>query len=307
MFGVAPKWDFFISYRVAANADEARELFDQLTADGQATVFFDKECLPDGENWEKEFCKGLVDSRVFVPIVSEDAIKHPSKTWQNFEMLTEDQLKCDNVFLEHCLALELRQRGYIEKIFPIMIGKKQGNDYVKIDHRLEMPQNCPDKIIRAVQLKVNQHLESNSLGCPHKQRTVAATWAEIAACQGAEVEGAASIALQDPVKRLMNLKNAVSQSCPPHSVSSSASLSSGPDSAAHLKNELEAERARIAQLEDEVKDLHMQLQLLQQRQVSWQEQIQSSGTTTHADENDPDMLPKRPKTPQPRSSTCAIQ
>jgi hypothetical protein len=304
MFGVAPKWDFFISYRVAANAEEARALFDLLTADGRASVFFDKECLPDGENWEKEFCKGLVDSRVFVPIVSEDAIKNPLKTWQNFETLEEDQPKCDNVFLEHCLALELRQRGYIEKIFPVLIGKKQGEKYVKIDHRLELPQNVPDKIIRAVQLKVNQHLESNSLGCPHKQRTVAAVWAEIAACQGAEIEGDCSIALLDPVKRLLNLKNSANRSCPPLSAPTSAASQSVAET---LKFELEAERACVAKLEDEIKDLQLQLQNMKQREATLQEQHQTIGTTTIDDENDPDMLPKRLEPQQRRSSACSTQ
>ena len=301
-----PKWDFFISYRVAANADEARTLYDLLTRDGLATAFFDKECLPDGENWEKEFCKGLVDSKVFVPIVSEDAIKNPSKPWQNFETLLEDQRNCDNVFLEHCLALELRQRGYIEKIFPIFIGKKKDDDYLKIDHRLEMPQNCPDKVISSVQQKVVQHLDNNSLGCPYKQRSVAAVWGEIQTSQGAEVQGASSIAFEDAVKRLLSLKQYVSPYSLP-SLDSSAACDSELGIVSALKTELEAERALVAKLQNDVQALQMQLQMSQKKELLCEEPLQSVGNTTLDEENDPDMLPKRLKPINRSSKSCSIQ
>lgn len=303
-----PKWDFFISYRVAANEREARTLYDCLTRDGLATVFFDKECLPDGENWEKEFCKGLVDSKVFVPIVSEDAIKNPSKSWQNFEALLEDQSNCDNVFLEHCLAIELKQRGYIEKIFPIFIGKKQDDNYLKIDHRLELPQNCPDKVISSVQLKVAQHLDNNSLGCPYKQRSVAAVWGEIKTSQGAEVEGASSIAFEDAVKRLRSLKQYVSPYSPP-SVVPFAACDSGQGIVSDLRTELEAERALVAKLQDDVQALQLQLQLQMsnQRELMSEEPVQSVGNTTLDEENDPDMLPKRHQPTKQNSKSCSIQ
>ena len=309
MFAAAPKWDFFISYRSDINLLEARALYDLLTENGlRKNTFFDKVCLPDGENWENEFCKGLVDSRVFVPVVSEDAIKNPdsSKPWFNFESLLEDQDRCDNVFLEHCLALELRQRGYIEKVFPVFIGKKKTDDdgattYVKIDHRLEMPRNCPDKVIKAVQTKVGQHLDNNSLGSPYKQRTVAAVWKEIANCQGAEVEGASSVAFQGPVKRLLGLTKSVSQLSPP-SLNPAAALDGGSVAA------LETQRALVAKLELEVKDL--QEQLSKRKGYTVQDALQSLGTsaTTPDDENDPDMLPKRREAAQPRSSkSCSVQ
>jgi hypothetical protein len=306
LFGAVPQWDFFISYRVAANEHEARTLYDLLTRDGLATAFFDKECLPDGENWEKEFCKGLVDSKVFVPIVSEDAIKNPSKSWQNFETLLEDQPNCDNVFLEHCLALELRQRGYIEKIFPIFIGKKQDDDYLKIDHRLELPQNCPDKVISSVQLKVVQHLDNNSLGCPYKQRSVAAVWGEIKTSQGAEVEGASSVAFEDAVKRLLILKQNVSPYSPP-SLVPFAACDSGQGIVSALKTELEAERALVAKLQDDVQALQLQLQMSKQRELMCDEPLQSVGNTTLDEENDPDMLPKRHQPTNQSSKSCSMQ
>jgi hypothetical protein len=77
--------------------------------------------------------------------------------------------------------------------------------------------------------------------------------------------------------------------------------------AATLKNELEAERARAAKLEDEIKDLRLQLQLLKHSDVGLQDQPQTPGVTTLDDENDPDMLPKPSEAQQRRSSTCNMQ
>ena len=63
-------------------------------------------------DWEQGFCEGLVSSRAFVPLLSRDAINHPDKDWQNFSKLTADS-SCDNVFLEHRLAVELQELGLI--------------------------------------------------------------------------------------------------------------------------------------------------------------------------------------------------
>ena len=59
-----------------------------------------------------------MSSRAFVPLLSRDAINDPDKTWQNFSKLTAKQSNCDNVFLDHRLAVELQGLGLIEKMFP---------------------------------------------------------------------------------------------------------------------------------------------------------------------------------------------
>ena len=71
---------------------------------------------------EEGFCEGLIKSRCFVALLSHGAIHHPSNPRQNFLQLTADS-GCDNVLLEHRLALELRQRGLVEKIYPVMVGE----------------------------------------------------------------------------------------------------------------------------------------------------------------------------------------
>ena len=67
-----------------------------------------------GISWEEGFCDGLVRSRIFIPLLSRGGL-------HNFTKLQADS-NCDNVLLEYNLALELRERGLVEFIYPIMIG-----------------------------------------------------------------------------------------------------------------------------------------------------------------------------------------
>ena len=62
-------------------------------------------------------------SRIFLPILSRNAINNDNNTRSNFRKLTKYS-KCDNVLLEYNLALELRERGLIELVYPVMIGDK---------------------------------------------------------------------------------------------------------------------------------------------------------------------------------------
>ena len=112
--GESAEFDVFISYRCNADLDIAEALYNALTALG-VTVWWDKKCLLPGEDWEENFCRGLVKSRVFLPIYSRNAINHPTYARQSFALLTPDS-NCDNMFLEQRLALELRDRGLIEKV-----------------------------------------------------------------------------------------------------------------------------------------------------------------------------------------------
>jgi hypothetical protein len=77
--------------------------------------------LQPGVSWEAGFCDGLANSRIFMPILSRQAINSPTVPHQNITNLTQDS-KCDNVLLEYLLSLELSERGLIEKIYPVMIG-----------------------------------------------------------------------------------------------------------------------------------------------------------------------------------------
>jgi len=81
--------------------------------------------LEPGKNWKEGFCAGLVNSRIFVCLLSKGAINSPNFSRQNISTLTSDS-PCDNLFLEHRLALELKQLGMIEVVYPILIGEVTG-------------------------------------------------------------------------------------------------------------------------------------------------------------------------------------
>ena len=80
-------------------------------------VWYDQVSLQPGVPWEEGFCEGMMKSRAFVPLLSRRALV-------NFEHLNEGS-SCDNVLLEYRLAQELRVSGFIEKIYPVMIGDRE--------------------------------------------------------------------------------------------------------------------------------------------------------------------------------------
>eukprot|EP01030_Chromulinospumella_sphaerica_P034420 gene34420-biopygen14413 len=113
LVGQEAEFDVFLSYRVWSDKDHVKKLHDELTSQG-LKVYWDAKCLEDGQNWEEGFCSGVMNCRYFVPVLSRKGLS-------NFSALTASS-PCDNVLLEHRLALELREMGLIEGIFPIVMG-----------------------------------------------------------------------------------------------------------------------------------------------------------------------------------------
>ena len=104
----------FISYRVSSDADLVERMYHQLRGIG-VDVWWDKKCLPPGQLWEDGFADGLFSADVFVPILSKRALA-------GFAELHADS-PCDNVLLEHRLALELKARNELSGIFPVFVGE----------------------------------------------------------------------------------------------------------------------------------------------------------------------------------------
>ena len=169
LVGEKPKYDVFLSYRVAADALHVEKLYNLLIAQG-FKVYWDKLCLEPGVDWEQGFCEGLVSSRAFVPLLSRDAINHPDKAWQNFSKLTTDS-NCDNVFLEHRLAIELQGLGLIEKMFPVFIGNL---DATTSEYSHYFGSGCHPSLsevtVKSVEEKLRHHMES-SIGHPYCPRS----------------------------------------------------------------------------------------------------------------------------------------
>lgn len=114
LLGQRPKADVFISYRVESDSPFVSHLYDLLKK-RNCTVWWDKMDLKDGEPWEEGFCAGLCSSLIFVCIVSKDGINNQQRYWHNLSFLNENS-SCDNVVLEHRMALELQSLGYISKV-----------------------------------------------------------------------------------------------------------------------------------------------------------------------------------------------
>ena len=191
LVGEKPKYDVFLSYRVASDTPHVEKLYNLLTVQG-FKVYWDKFCLLPGVDWEQGFCEGLVSSRAFVPLLSRDAINHPDKDGQNFSKLTADS-NCDNVFLEHRLAVELQGLGLIEKMFPLFIGNL---DATTSEYSHYFGSGCHPSLseitVKSVEEKLRHHMESQALGTPlEPNRTVKSVVGAITACQGAFIVGPA--------------------------------------------------------------------------------------------------------------------
>ena len=192
LVGENPLYDVFLSYRVASDTQHVEKLYNLLIAQG-FKVYWDKLCLLPGVDWEQGFCEGLVSSRAFVPLLSRDATNHPSIDCQNFSKLMVDQPNCDNVFLEHRLAVELQGLGLIEKIFPVFIGNL---DATTSEYSHYFGSGCHPSLseitVKAVEEKLRYHMESQALGTPIvPDRTVKSVLDVITACQGAFIVGPA--------------------------------------------------------------------------------------------------------------------
>ena len=142
--------------------------------------------MESGKNWEEGFCDGLLNSKAVVCIISKQAINHPNVASQNFGHLTEKS-RCDNVLLEHRLALELSSLGLLEFIFPVFVGNPVGPspsdsdsptpaDTYETWNWSNMPAS-PDTHV--------QHLDAMALGMPlTTNKTVKAVVTEITSNQG---------------------------------------------------------------------------------------------------------------------------
>ena len=168
MDGEEPTYDLFLSYRVASDADIVEVLYDTLTERG-FKVWFDKKCLPPGLEWERGFCRGLLDSRCFVCIMSREAVNSRHDMSRNVNMLQPNS-RCDNVLLEWRLALELGDRGLLRGIYPVMVGDKLPRDDLVFygDYFADgcHPSHAENIVLLNVESKLREHLEREGLGLP---------------------------------------------------------------------------------------------------------------------------------------------
>jgi len=139
----------FISYRVDSDQQLVRALHQKLTALGLC-VWFDEKCLKPGESWEEGFAKGLLGSKIFVPVLSRDGLAP-------FAQLQEDS-DADNVLLEHLLALEQHKRQRMHAIFPVFVGACDSQGIHGHFFKQGGMPACTEAPVQAVDAKACKHL-----------------------------------------------------------------------------------------------------------------------------------------------------
>ncbi|KAI9203355.1 uncharacterized protein BJ171DRAFT_150416 [Polychytrium aggregatum] len=163
--------DFFISYRVSSEHNlaeklalylQSSEFTDRLKAytKGGAPklphVYLDVNCLVYGKAWEQGFLSGLVNSKIAILLISDQALER---------VRTAD--KPDNLLLEWEFAVDLCKTGKLE-IVPFLVAEESG-DVISLFRSFNLDQ-FPDEL----------HCHPNS---PQKH-TIRETMAFIFAIQG---------------------------------------------------------------------------------------------------------------------------
>ena len=197
----------FLSYRVASDAALVEVLHDKLTMRG-VRVWWDRKCLLPGQPWEEGFADGLFASSVFVPVLSKAGLK-------KFGELTAGSW-CDNVLLEHRMALELKHRGALELIYPIMVGEVQplgtlGDGYGNFFADGAKP-TCPRVAVQAVEDKLAEHLRRGGKGSAQTApQTVCGVLDEVLAHQGVALSGARHDAVEHVVDEVVKMIGTVNR------------------------------------------------------------------------------------------------
>ena len=199
--GEAANFDVFISYRVKSDLHHAERVYNDLKSLG-IRVWWDKKSLEPGLSWKDGFCHGLLKSRFFICLISRDAINNCSGNRAgNFSNLTEYS-PCDNVLLEYRLALELKCLGFIEKVFPVLIGdiSDGSRDIVTYGNFfqagcIQNVEELPNISVNEVESTVNHIMDEQGLGERlSPDRSVREVISKILSFQGICVEGEADIA-----------------------------------------------------------------------------------------------------------------
>eukprot|EP01035_Chromulina_nebulosa_P017547 gene17547-23110_t len=153
-----------LSTRVSSDLHHAEKINEILTTQGYK-VWFDKTSLLPGKNWEEGFSDGLVKSRMLVPIISRNSLNHPTNPRSNITLLDENS-PCDNVLLEYALALELKERGLLTQIYPVLIGDFDNEKHEYLDYFASgcYPKDVKNIIVKSIDKNVRSHLNRLGLG-----------------------------------------------------------------------------------------------------------------------------------------------
>lgn len=204
---VAHEHDVFLSYRVDADQQLVELLYLMLRLKGLA-VYWDVESLEDGQDFVQGFVTGISSTCVFVPVLSRKGL-------ESFSRLECDS-RCDNVLLEHRMALELEARGCIRAIFPVFVGNLEnppprlGGEPMYSDFFKGSPPCTPETssvTVNAVEAKVFEFLQRHEqvdFSEAKRPQTVKGALNEIMSKQGVMLRGDRKLANENAVNRILS-------------------------------------------------------------------------------------------------------
>ena len=133
-----------------------------------------------------------------MPIISRNALDGDGKRGDVSAL--KPASGCDNVVLEHKLALELVEQGLIERVHPVMLG----GDGIIPRSKFNAWGRGSDAVVSSIEAKLREHLANQSLGEPLRaQEGSKQTLSTLLAYQGAFVHDAPGFSLQDAVLKIL--------------------------------------------------------------------------------------------------------
>jgi hypothetical protein len=203
-----------------------------------------------------------------MPILSRAAIHNPNSDRSNFVELRQNS-PCDNVLLEHRLALEFKQHGLLEFIYPVLIGDSDettgeySNYFADGSHpRLQ----GPPSVVESVEQALHALLETNACGTPLRPRlSVAETLSEILVNQGGFVEGQLQEAVDkitSSIALMLEQNVVVDLVSSPSAASLQSAVGNNPTSSGGIKGLVVALEQRITSKDEEIGRLKLEIELL---------------------------------------------
>jgi hypothetical protein len=188
--------DVFLSYRQRSDAGRARLLAGALRARG-VRVWWDADSLPTGQDWLVSFCGGLRDACLFVPLLSRDAVG-------SWAALRADS-PCDNVLLEHRLALEMREMGLLRGVCPVLAGDANEHGVCGDFFAQGCAPTPSDAVVDAVEEEAAKQLDTLGLGSKlfAERVSVAGVWGAVTKNQGCFWMGDPEAALEAIVSKVV--------------------------------------------------------------------------------------------------------
>ena len=205
------EYDVYVSFRMGSDCDLefAENLCAVLRQAGVRVWCAATHLRNDAVGWSRQYCHALSKSRIFVPVLSRSALRNPSKPEFNFELLSAYS-NCDDLLLEYRSAIEMKERGLLEKLYPVFLGEydAQSSTYnaYSWSGASSCHPTCPKIAVLNVEQRLREQLEQQALGSPYRDyMTVLDVLSDLTRYQGGFVTGDLTSALQSLLESVTSM------------------------------------------------------------------------------------------------------